>query len=50
MGVVEVKPDSKITNIEKLINETDKYLYMAKQKGKNTVCSKYCTGNSPFKS
>jgi len=49
IGVVEVNSESDVSNMEKLINEADKYLYLAKQKGKNAICSRFCTGDSPFK-
>lgn len=40
MGVIEVIHGSRIDDFEKVIAEADKYLYMAKKKGKNTVCAK----------
>jgi len=40
IGVIEVAHGSDIDNFEKIIAEADKYLYCAKKKGKNTVCSK----------
>jgi len=42
IGVIEVLHGSEVDNFEKVIAEADKYLYMAKKKGKNTVCSRKC--------
>lgn len=39
IGVIEVVHGSPIDSFEKVIAEADKYLYKAKKKGKNTVCS-----------
>lgn len=41
MGVIEVPHGSDIDNFEKIIVETDKYLYCAKHRGKDGICSKY---------
>ena len=42
VGVIEVSHGSDVNSFEKIIAEADKYLYMAKKHGKNTVCSKLC--------
>ncbi|ADD69567.1 diguanylate cyclase [Denitrovibrio acetiphilus DSM 12809] len=39
MGVIEVDSESKIDTFEKVIAEADKFLYCAKKRGKNTICS-----------
>ncbi|PLX70691.1 MAG: hypothetical protein C0602_04065 [Denitrovibrio sp.] len=42
LGVIEVSHGSEIDSFEKVIAETDKYLYLAKKQGKNAVCAKEC--------
>jgi diguanylate cyclase (GGDEF)-like protein len=41
-GVIEVPHGSTVDTFEKVIAEADKFLYLAKKQGKNTVCSKRC--------
>lgn len=44
IGVIEVQHGSSIDTFEKVIAEADKYLYCAKDKGKNTICSNKTSG------
>lgn len=48
IGVIEIAHGSNIDSFEKVIAEADKFLYMAKKKGKNTICSQHCKGEHPF--
>jgi diguanylate cyclase (GGDEF)-like protein len=40
IGVIDVAHGSSINNFEKIIVEADKYLYCAKHRGKNGICSR----------
>jgi len=49
IGVIEIVHGSQIDNFEKVIAEADKYLYQAKQRGKNAVCCRKCCDDENLK-